>query len=170
MPPEKRRFLAESLLEPIRRYRQFLLISDDLELVLELDADGLHCSRRIYELASLRKRLGNKWLSQGASLDQKGQLTGKEKAQNKFLTARLISPVWQQRKQRTPLGPQAFADFAASLPKEQPFIYALGGATPALVSAAQAEHPQMTWRAAAIGSAHHQGHQQQWVDWLKESA
>ncbi len=169
---EERRPLARALLKPIRRHEQFLIISDDLDLVLELDADGLHCSRSVSDLASIKSRLGDKWLSQGASLNPSSALSARDQAQNQYLTARLISPVWQERKQCPPIGNQRFADFLDSHHKEiesLPLIYALGGATPSLIDEAAAEHPHVTWRAAAIGSAHDRTHQAKWVSWLKNS-
>ena len=63
----KRRDLAEArtVAALARRHRVPLIVNDDIELALELDADGVHLGRDDGDLGAARKRLGSRIL--GAS-------------------------------------------------------------------------------------------------------
>lgn len=56
---------AHAILRLAREFRTAMIVNDDLELALEIDADGVHLGREDGDLAAARKRLGRKLL--GAS-------------------------------------------------------------------------------------------------------
>jgi thiamine-phosphate pyrophosphorylase len=57
-PPELRREQAQTLLGLCRRTGVPLLVNDDLELAIAIDADGAHLGREDGDLGAARRRLG----------------------------------------------------------------------------------------------------------------
>ena len=173
---QQRRAWATSLQPLLREHQQLLFISDDLELVLELEADGLHCSRSFHDLRTARNSLGSRWLSQGCSLGVNQKLSLQEMQANDLLTARLLSPVFESRKGRAALTPTGFAQFQSRLSLEitedaslSPLLVALGGARADLIASSARLAPKCTWRAAAIESVHDPREQRRWIDLLTKT-
>lgn len=73
--PEQRSAEARELLALCRRHRVPFIINDDLQLALEIGADGVHLGREDGDLAAARRRLAGKIL--GASCYRDRELARK---------------------------------------------------------------------------------------------
>lgn len=123
----RERFLmGERLLSAAERGGQMLVVADRADMARALGAGGLHLPAAGFSPKDARAALSRPslWLSRSShGLDE---LSDDQLAQ---LTAAVISPVWEARKGRAPLGAEGLRlrieSFRARAP--QLLVYALGG-------------------------------------------